>query len=154
MLWSNNYFILREIYHSRQEFTIHAINGKFSWHFDDKHYEAKYVEVVRLQIAICDDESNVRSYIRKLIEKQGGKHSIIEYDSGEKLLANVKDENGQSIDLLFLDIAMGDMDGMETARRLRQLQADKGQAAWGRSPVFRYLACLPPEKRQFRTLPG
>ena len=64
-----------------------------------------------MHIGICDDEENVRAYIRKLIEQQNEECQITEYASGEELLQAEK-ENSEKIDVLFLDIAMGDIDGM------------------------------------------
>ena len=82
-----------------------------------------------------DDEENVRAYIRKLIEQQNEECQITEYASGEELLQAEK-ENSEKIDVLFLDIAMGDIDGMSVAKQLRQIQADKEQAAWGSLPLL------------------
>ena len=82
-----------------------------------------------MHIGICDDEENVRAYIRKLIEQQNEECQITEYASGEELLQAEK-ENSEKIDVLFLDIAMGDIDGMSVAKQLRQIQADKGQSAF------------------------
>ena len=47
--------------------------------------------------------------------------SIVEYDSGETLIADVE-EGYIAMDLLFLDICMKKLNGMETARKLRQIQ--------------------------------
>lgn len=44
--------------------------------------------------------------------------------------------DSEKIDVLFLDIAMGDIDGMSVAKQLRQIQADKEQAAWGSLPLL------------------
>lgn len=88
-----------------------------------------------MHIGICDDEENVRAYIRKMIEQQNEECQITEYASGEELLQAEK-ENSEKIDVLFLDIAMGDIDGMSVAKQLRQIQADKEQAAWGSLPLL------------------
>lgn len=85
-----------------------------------------------MHIGICDDEENIRSYIRKLIEKQEEECRITEYASGEELLQN----KNEKIDILFLDIAMGDVDGMSVAKKLRQRQEKKKQAAWGSLPLL------------------
>ena len=77
----------------------------------------------------------MRAYIRKLIEQQNEECQITEYASGEELLQAEK-ENSEKIDVLFLDIAMGDIDGMSVAKQLRQIQADKEQAAWGSLPLL------------------
>lgn len=74
-----------------------------------------------IRIAICDDEKYMSDHIRTLVSdffrKKNREIILRMFSSGEELLSY----NGQ-IDILFLDIQMKDMDGMETARRLR---ADK-----------------------------
>lgn len=89
-----------------------------------------------MNIAICDDEKNVRSYMRKLIEKQEKEIHITEYASGKELLAQLSRMDGQQLDLLFLDIALRDMDGMSIAENIRKLQEREGQAAWGSLPLI------------------
>ena len=68
-----------------------------------------------MRIAICDDEKEIRELIAKKVEKQYPDAEIIFFQSGEELL--LVDE---SIDILFLDIQMSGIDGMETARELRK----------------------------------
>ncbi len=74
-----------------------------------------------IRIAICDDEKHMSDHIRSMVlnffRKKNREISLRMFSSGEELLSY----NGQ-IDILFLDIQMKDMDGMETARKLR---ADK-----------------------------
>ena len=68
-----------------------------------------------MRIAICDDEKNIRELIANKVAKQYPDAEIIIFQSGEELL--LVDE---SIDILFLDIQMSGIDGMETARELRK----------------------------------
>ena len=68
-----------------------------------------------MRIAICDDEKNIRELIANKVAKQYPDAEIILFQSGEELL--LLDE---SIDILFLDIQMSGIDGMETARELRK----------------------------------
>ena len=68
-----------------------------------------------MRIAICDDEKDIRELIANKVEKQYPDAEIIFFQSGEELL--LVDE---SIDILFLDIQMSRIDGMETARELRK----------------------------------
>ena len=74
-----------------------------------------------IRIAICDDEKHmsdqIGAFVSDFFRKKNREISLRMFSSGEELLSY----NGQ-IDILFLDIQMKDMDGMETARRLR---ADK-----------------------------
>ena len=71
-----------------------------------------------IRIVICDDEKHmsdhIRSFVSDFFRKKNREISLRMFSSGEELL----NYNGQ-IDILFLDIQMKDMDGMETARRLR-----------------------------------
>ncbi len=74
-----------------------------------------------IRIAICDDEKHMSEHIRSMVSdffrKKNREISLRMFSSGEELLSY----NGQ-IDILFLDIQMKDMDGMETARKLRANQ--------------------------------
>ncbi len=74
-----------------------------------------------IRIAICDDERYMSDHIKELVldffHKKNREAAIRLFASGEELLKY----DGQ-IDILFLDIQMKGMDGMETARKLR---ADK-----------------------------
>lgn len=72
-----------------------------------------------MKVAICDDEVRGRERIRTLLEKEFSQAQICEFDSGMKLIDNVK--GGCQPDIVLLDIAMEGIDGMETARRLREL---------------------------------
>ena len=60
---------------------------------------------------------HIRSFVSDFFRKKNREISLRMFSGGEELLSY----NGQ-IDILFLDIQMKDMDGMETARKLR---ADK-----------------------------
>ena len=74
-----------------------------------------------LEIAICDDEKKLRLDLRHVIEKElaldGVEFGLTEYESGEALLRGIRERNG---DIIFLDIEMGGMNGMEAARALRK----------------------------------
>ena len=72
-----------------------------------------------IHIAICDDEKCMTEKIEKMtvdfFKKKNTEISVVAYSSGEDLL-----KSSEKIDLLFLDIGMQGLDGIETARRLRQ----------------------------------
>ena len=59
-----------------------------------------------MNIAICDDEENIRIYIRKLIQKQETFCKITEFSSGKELLEFQDETNAEEIDILFLDISI------------------------------------------------
>lgn len=68
-----------------------------------------------MRIAICDDEKNIRELIANKVAKQYPDAEIFFFQSGEELLLSE-----ECIDILFLDIQMFGIDGMETARELRK----------------------------------
>ena len=71
-----------------------------------------------LNIAVCDDEKCMSEKLKIMTEdffrKKNTDISVVEYSSGEELL-----KSNERIDILFLDIGMRGMDGIETARKLR-----------------------------------
>lgn len=80
-----------------------------------------------LRIGICDDSADARIALRAALERamdrRRGEGRFFEFSSGEGLLRWLGSHAGE-LDLVFLDIEMGELDGMETARRLRL--ADEG----------------------------
>ena len=80
-----------------------------------------------LRIGICDDSADARIALRAALERaldrRKGEGTFFEFSSGEGLLRWMEKHAGE-LDLVFLDIEMGELDGMETARRLRL--ADEG----------------------------
>ncbi len=72
-----------------------------------------------IHIAICDDEPCMSDALRQMVSAFfRGKNidtMITQYTSGEQLLRSQK-----KIDILFLDIQMGGVSGMETAKKLRR----------------------------------
>lgn len=77
-----------------------------------------------VSIAVCDDELleclHISARIGTLMEEMGISCIIEQFNSGEKLI-----ESLERFDLIFLDILMKGMDGMETARRCRELAFEK-----------------------------
>lgn len=80
-----------------------------------------------LRIGICDDSAEARVALRAALERaldrRKGEGTFFEFSSGEGLLRWLEKHAGE-LDMVFLDIEMGELDGMETARRLRA--ADEG----------------------------
>ena len=79
------------------------------------------LQVMGLNIAICDDEEIIREQIKELTEKEKSGLCMELYETGDALLAS-----GKQFDIVFLDIQMEGTDGIETAKRLRQHSALKG----------------------------
>lgn len=67
------------------------------------------------QIGICDDNPRTRELIREAVMKSCLPCHISEYDDGIALI-----NSGQKNDILFLDIDMPQMDGLETASAIRR----------------------------------
>lgn len=74
-----------------------------------------------IRIAICDDEKNIRAYLRTLVRKLDSESEITEYASADEYLSD-----GAEHDLLFLDIELNGrtpgMDGMGLARQIRSME--------------------------------
>lgn len=72
-----------------------------------------------MNIAICDDESRIREGMKSVLKEAFPDASLREFSSGQKLLEAAGHE--YLPDIVLLDIAMEGMNGMETARKLREL---------------------------------
>ncbi len=72
-----------------------------------------------MNIAVVDDEEVIREQIGGFIKKRNPDFDISGFDTGEGLLAAGKD-----FDIIFLDIQMEGMGGIEAARTLRQSGVD------------------------------
>lgn len=71
-----------------------------------------------VHIAICDDEQymsdKIKGMVHNFFRRKNMEIAVIQFSSGEECL-----KYGGMIDILFLDIQMNGIDGMETARKLR-----------------------------------
>lgn len=72
-----------------------------------------------MKIAVCDDNAAFRKQVKNEVEDyfQSMDVLVCEYSSGEGLLDAMQQKN---FDLLLLDIEMGGIDGLETARKIRK----------------------------------
>lgn len=89
-----------------------------------------------MNIVVCDDEENTRYLIKNLIEKQAKDCRIMEFSSGEELLQFWKKNDREQIDILFLDISMDGVDGMEIAERIRDWKEEREEPLWGSLPLL------------------
>jgi two-component system nitrogen regulation response regulator NtrX len=71
---------------------------------------------MKLQIVIVDDESRIRSTLQALLDDEG--YSTLTFGSGEEALDYLK---GNSADVLFLDVMLPGIDGLEMIPRVREL---------------------------------
>lgn len=72
-----------------------------------------------MDIAIVDDEKIIRGHIREMIEELKQDCNVACFSSGEELLATAK-----PFDIIFLDIQMDGMNGIEAAKEVREKNAD------------------------------
>lgn len=79
-----------------------------------------------LRIGICDDSAEARFVLRALLERilESRKipGQIFEFSAGENLLRWF-DHHAGELELVFLDMELHQLDGLETARRLRAADA-------------------------------
>ncbi|EGT3616078.1 response regulator transcription factor [Clostridium perfringens] len=70
-------------------------------------------------IALCEDNSlqreELKNNLSKILDEIGVDYKIIAFENGEALLKSYPEK----LDMLFLDIQMGNLTGMETARKVR-----------------------------------
>lgn len=71
-----------------------------------------------MRIAICDDHQPDIDALAGMVRQLHGDWSITTYDNGKALLDDF--EQGIRFDLIFLDIYMGQLSGMDVAVQLRQ----------------------------------
>ena len=72
-----------------------------------------------MDIAVVDDEKAIREHICGLVEERQPESRIEAYATGGELLAS-----GKRFDIVFLDIQMEGMNGIEAARSLRERRED------------------------------
>lgn len=79
-----------------------------------------------LKIAVCDDEKYYRQYIKELVSEEMDSRKIVYeidvFDSGERFIELGIEMAKYSI--VFLDINMEGMDGIETIREIRKRTSD------------------------------
>ncbi|MEG1312020.1 MAG: response regulator [Romboutsia sp.] len=73
-----------------------------------------------LKVAICDDERPQLNLLKNILsihlDLQGIDYKIFEFNSGENLSYKIAKEH---YDIIFSDIEMGGLDGIETAKNIR-----------------------------------
>lgn len=82
------------------------------------------------RIAICDDEEREREKVRGMLValsvKSGNDFEVVEFASGEGLIAHYEKEEAP-FHILILDIEMSGLNGIQTARRLREMKRNHEQ---------------------------
>ena len=79
-----------------------------------------------LQIAVCDDEQFYREKIKCLLEQYLHEHHpeymVQTFSSGSEFLS--VQENNVKYDVVFLDISMEQINGIQTAKQIRTFHSD------------------------------
>lgn len=68
-----------------------------------------------MNIIVADDDTNIVESLRWLLEKNG--HDVITCSDGQRV---VQEAAEQEVDLVFCDVVMPGMDGLQTLKQLRQ----------------------------------
>jgi len=79
---------------------------------------------IKICVLIVDDSSVMRKIVQRSLRLAGlDLETVLEADNGEQALAIVRQN---TIDMIFSDINMPKMDGLEFVRQLQSLEAAKG----------------------------
>lgn len=77
-----------------------------------------------LNIAICEDQLECMEYLELILTKlliiENINYKIYKFNSGESLLENMN----LNFDLIFLDIILGGIDGIEVSKKIRKINKD------------------------------
>lgn len=85
-----------------------------------------------MKIAICDDDNNAIDFLKTKIELQRNKDNITTFANSDEMTSDIMRE----FDLIFLDIGMPGIDGMELANLLRTRQEDISVSTFGSLPLL------------------
>jgi PAS domain S-box-containing protein len=110
---------------------------------------ASRIEAAGLSILLAEDNDINALLACTVLEKSGAR--VLRVRNGAEAIAKAASELGQTsgrgFDLVFMDIHMPDMDGIEAARRIRALYPANTAPARGRPPIVALTANALPEDR-------
>ena len=75
-----------------------------------------------MKICICDGKKTVHEEIKKLIQhfgKEENSFEITDFSSGKEIIRSY--ESGKTFDIVFLEIEMTDINGIEVAERVKEI---------------------------------
>lgn len=85
-----------------------------------------------MKIAICDDDDRAIDFLKREIELQGNEDGVTSFENSGEMTPEIMSE----FELIFLDIEMPGIDGMELANLLRARQEDMAVTAFGSLPLI------------------
>jgi two-component system response regulator (stage 0 sporulation protein F) len=77
------------------------------------------MEKQKIKILVVDDEADFRQILKFWLESKG--YAVVTADNGEDSLKKTKEENP---DLIFMDLRMPVMDGVEAIKRIREFNQE------------------------------
>ena len=84
------------------------------------------VEETIIRIAICDDDIDIANRLKKIVDESkvygSCEHFVEVYNSAEEILEAVEDN--ECIDIIFMDIKLGDSNGIDVAREIKEICPD------------------------------
>ena len=89
-----------------------------------------------MKIGVCDDEKWAREALIGYINTTLPSCEIAQFVSGNELIDYMTGVSNDEIDILFLDIAMEQMDGMMVAEKLRQNALAKNKSSRASKPLI------------------
>ena len=102
-----------------------------------------------LEIAICDDENifaeKLKSIVADYLDSMQIPYKIDTYPSGKALLN--MDGDVKKYKIIFLDISMGEIDGISTARKIRAI-TDEPYIVFVTAFINYAFTCEPPSSRK------
>jgi signal transduction histidine kinase/ligand-binding sensor domain-containing protein/CheY-like chemotaxis protein len=98
-------------------------SGRSEFAFGESEKSSCCASTGGLRILLVEDNPINCMVARRLLEKQG--HTVIAAHNGREAIQQVEDLNWQ-IDLVFMDVQMPEMDGLETTLMLREKERRRG----------------------------
>jgi len=95
--------------------------------------------VKKLNIVVADDSKFMRTFIRRIVERMG--HNVVAEASNGRELIEIMKSMKEVPDLVFIDINMPEMDGLNALKAIRNTEKDVKiviVSALGQDEVIKY----------------